>query len=1090
MQTKIRKRLQKSIALAAITSFMVMPVNFAVANNNITAGNSGVGGMTNITGGQGNVTDITGGFVNGNGTGFNHFNDFQIGQGGTANLHFGGANKFVNLVNNQIDIQGTFNALKGGGYGNVIFISPQGMVVGASGVMNVGSLQAITPSAKDYNALLSKAGSADGLTAIQLTEAEVNALKAGGDGIISVGGKILSTGNVDLQAGNGIYFRGDGIIDTTKAVGNDIGDIALFTNTGDIVGSGALNIDASGNITLSAKNGGIGSGIVSNPVIYGEDKTVTPINVKVAEGKKLNVEVSDKTGEANSFKGFASVSNGSTNLQLGSVKGSNIKIVHEGAGTLKTTEEIKDVDKIYLKATKGDLNVKKDITAKNIVRLAAGNSIDAAGNLTVTDAGYISVYADKGSINMNDATLKSGNIDIKANGIADEIDADNGSVTHGNITVSERGNAEGTLRLVDDQVLSTGIKAPDTYRFDGVHITSKNNNINQKDGTKINSAGRTDLTAAGSVNSTIKSYDVITVAAGKDANLTTIDTARLGDVQAQKINVKGDTILVDGSVKGNTIDINANDKVVIRPDHALDANHKTYGKIEAVNDVNIKAENGIQATQNSPYGTMIASKNGNVVLTTNGDIVNLAGADAKISVGAKGKVDAKGNNINIQLADANGNVGTIDAKGNANIGADGDVNILDKIAGGNNVTVTAEGFIHQTATSNNPAIISGKDMKLVSNQKDVGDPNDYLQVKVGGKLDASAPKGGVYIGSKDNITIGQIAAGKNVGIESDGYIHQTDSGTRPAIIAGENLHLLSKTDNVGDPNNYLTVSVGNKLDAAAPNGGVYIYGYGNLTTDKVEAGKDIYIGGNKDIIIPHDKENGNIIAGGNVTIEAGDNVTNGGGSNVGIVAGGDITITANTNKNTGTDAGHIGDLPYNDLNHSINVALGGNVKGDELGIPQGDKIINIHIMGQNNGGNGNGTGNGDDGFSSDDNRDQRNMKFLTDDKGDETGARGQRQDLRYNVANSEYVFLNSDADSNAKVVDVLNISKQGMLVETTEAAKLGETMKISMDYKGLPFTVEGEVVRVDPVKNTAGIKFSNIDQLTSSMILYLGMTKK
>ena len=62
-----------------------------------------------------------------------------------------------------------------------------------------------------------------------------------------------------------------------------------------------------------------------------------------------------------------------------------------------------------------------------------------------------------------------------------------------------------------------------------------------------------------------------------------------------------------------------------------------------------------------------------------------------------------------------------------------------------------------------------------------------------------------------------------------------------------------------------------------------------------------------------------------------------------------------------------------------------------------------------------------------------------------------------------------------------------MLVQTNEALKVGENIEVTMDYKGLPFTVEGKVVRTDDLKGTAGVEFNNIDRLTSSLILYLGM---
>ena len=60
---------------------------------------------------------------------------------------------FVNLVDNQINIQGIVNAVgKNGAFnnGHAVFISPNGMVVGSSGVLNVGSLTVLTPDSNSY----------------------------------------------------------------------------------------------------------------------------------------------------------------------------------------------------------------------------------------------------------------------------------------------------------------------------------------------------------------------------------------------------------------------------------------------------------------------------------------------------------------------------------------------------------------------------------------------------------------------------------------------------------------------------------------------------------------------------------------------------------------------------------------------------------------------------------------------------------------------------------------------------------------------------------------------------------------------------
>ena len=322
--------------------------------------------------------------------------------------------------------------------------------------------------------------------------------------------------------------------------------------------------------------------------------------------------------------------------------------------------------------------------------------------------GYISVYSENGGIDMNDATLKMGNIDIKAKG---------GDVSHGNLTIAERGPAEGTLRLVDNKELSTGIKAPDTFRFDGIHVTSENGNVAQKAGTKISSAGRVDLTAGGNVSSEVSAFDLISVTAGGDAKLATHETARLGDVSAKKIEVTGDDILVDGRVKGSSVDINATDKLTIRPDYALDADHKTYGAIESVGAVNITTENGIFSTAPQRAGATISSSNGGVNLNTKGDIAVISTdgssvSDPRITVDAANNVNANGNNVNIFLANSNGNVGLIEAVADANIGAAGKLAINEKITAGNDVVIDAVGNIIQNVSGT--SIESGNDMSLTS----------------------------------------------------------------------------------------------------------------------------------------------------------------------------------------------------------------------------------------------------------------------------------------------------------------------------------------------------------------------------------------
>lgn len=75
------------------------------------------------------------------GNALNNFDNFGIKQHDVANLHMGEANHQINVVKNQIDIDGVVNAIKDNQIGgDVYFFSNAGIAVGSHGVFNVGRL--------------------------------------------------------------------------------------------------------------------------------------------------------------------------------------------------------------------------------------------------------------------------------------------------------------------------------------------------------------------------------------------------------------------------------------------------------------------------------------------------------------------------------------------------------------------------------------------------------------------------------------------------------------------------------------------------------------------------------------------------------------------------------------------------------------------------------------------------------------------------------------------------------------------------------------------------------------------------------------
>jgi filamentous hemagglutinin family protein len=88
--------------------------------------------------------------------GVNKFTHFDLNSGKIANMQFGTLNILANLVDNRININGTVNAFRNGKIGgNLYFFSPEGIAVGASGVINAGSFTGIAAD-KAYFEELSK----------------------------------------------------------------------------------------------------------------------------------------------------------------------------------------------------------------------------------------------------------------------------------------------------------------------------------------------------------------------------------------------------------------------------------------------------------------------------------------------------------------------------------------------------------------------------------------------------------------------------------------------------------------------------------------------------------------------------------------------------------------------------------------------------------------------------------------------------------------------------------------------------------------------------------------------------------------------
>lgn len=199
----------------------------------------------------------------------NEFEKFQLDANHIANLYFYkqgetiSADNLLNFVNTRIDINGTLNAIKDGKIGgNLFFLSPEGMVVGKSGVINTGSLYVMAPSLtqdltdKDQKSYMMLKGNfangAYGDTELESIKNGAANIRINASGTISVLGKINAANDVKLYAGKvavGKNLTGD-TIDGTAAGGIEKG-AAITTGVTEFSQWVKLDADQQKNIGLT-----------------------------------------------------------------------------------------------------------------------------------------------------------------------------------------------------------------------------------------------------------------------------------------------------------------------------------------------------------------------------------------------------------------------------------------------------------------------------------------------------------------------------------------------------------------------------------------------------------------------------------------------------------------------------------------------------------------------------------------------------------------------------------------------------------------------------------------------------------------------
>lgn len=713
---------------------------------------STISGVTNGGRGSFNIDPTT----KNNGTGFRHYQDFNLGQGDVANLNFADINTFVNMVDNQVVINGIVNSVRGNGFynGKAVFISPNGMVVGASGVLNVGSLGVYTPNSIDYTNLKNSPSAAT------LAEATENASNGGAP--ITINGKVITAGNVDLVGGQIDIAKNAGIVGGVNLNQMTIQTseqqaTALFNNlvnTDNLANGNNFTSDATGQIRITSNKGVNVAGNIINYATGGEYQDANSTNYS-------GILINSHNGSTPDGDAITSGINVSGNI----VNTKGLVEFNNNGGDLDISGNIKNngTTHIYNQplAQYGDATKNENIAKNSGINITG--KIDTKGNLRIENRGGKGLNIS-GSVNHEgDSFVQNGyssENDIMGYGKNNEKLDNTGALNIGG-TFNTTGNAEflnteyGQDGLNVTGNVTTGGKATYTNKGAAGLNVKQGGAIKSSQGLEMTNYGVGGLNITGSANNTGKA--TVTNHSGR----LTVGGTFTNNGDATFVN-NGTELNVSGTVSNEN--------------GLLDMTNNGANGFNVTETGIISGNGGLNMT-NSEAGAAGMNINGTVTNIGNANVLNKAGAlNVKGSFTNTGDAVFTNDGTNLVVnGTVTNNKGTLKmTNNNGAFNVNGAVrnngtttNLTNAGAGGLNVTGTvySNGDLTMTNTG-------AKGINLASTGRVNGDNNIYINNNSKGGVNVK----GLVNGQKDvNITSenGNVVIGDNT--ENDNYITAGDN---------------------------------------------------------------------------------------------------------------------------------------------------------------------------------------------------------------------------------------------------------------------------------------------------------------------------
>ena len=448
--------------------------------------------------------------------GLRKYERFELSKGDIANLiyKYGSkdVNTFLNLVDNTIRIDGIVNTMRNGNFynGKAVFISPNGMVVGASGVLNVGSLGVYTPNqdvynryknnpSKDFSALSDKNNVGSG-------SVQINGHVFAANDIDVVSSRVQVPGKVLAGTGNTAVFDGSKSAD---ALFNSI------VNTSNINSANSINA-SNGVISFASTVGTAVSGDVQNV-----GKGSTNITNTGAQGINISGNIANHNGDININNTAGSVFAASTADISNS--GGTLKIVNTGKGIYFVKgSDVTNNGNISMSNTgsegtilSGTVNNTGNTNIDNKAGvLSVSGSLTNKGNATLTNSGEQlnisgTVKNTNGKLTLNNSGAKGLNLISTSTVTSEGIEMNNSGA--GGLNINGKVNNTGNAKVTNTSAGVEGLNINGTFTNkgvaefkndgrDGLNVTGTLTNTNGKLSMTNNGARGLNVTQKGSVN--------------------------------------------------------------------------------------------------------------------------------------------------------------------------------------------------------------------------------------------------------------------------------------------------------------------------------------------------------------------------------------------------------------------------------------------------------------------------------------------------------------------------------------------------------------------------------------------------------------